>query len=406
MKKKIFFKIAMIVLFLILLCAVSIFFSKRVYAPEKELEDNQNQELNNEINIENELEEKTPDDETINISVIGDIMCHSTQYKDAYDSSLGDYDFSYVFDDIKQYIENTDLVIGNLETTLAGKDIGYESYPTFNTPEHIALDLKELGLDVLSTTNNHALDQGFAGISNTIDELDKVGLLHTGTYKTEEDASKLLVTEVKGIKIGIVAYSYGTNGIAVPKDNEYCINLINDEKIVSDLEKMKEENVDLIIAIMHWGIEYETSPNEEQIRLNNLLIQNGADIVLGGHPHVLQKMEKKEVTLPDGTNKDCFTAFSLGNFISGQVKEYTKQSAILNLRVTKHYENNKKISIDSTEYTPIYMFDKGKTRRYKLLDIENEINKFNNGEKNIDNSLYNTLKYELDHIYNILGEEY
>ena len=244
--------------------------------------------------MEDVVEEKIPEDETINISVIGDIMCHNTQYNDAYDSSLGDYDFSYVFEDIKQYIENADLAIGNLETTLAGKDIGYESYPTFNTPEHIATDLKELGLDVLSTTNNHALDQGFTGISNTIDELDKVGLLHTGTYKTEEDASKLLVTEVKGIKIGIVAYSYGTNGIAVPKGKEYCINLINDEKIVSDLEKMKEENVDLIIAIMHWGIEYQTSPNEEQIRLNNLLIENGADIVLGGHPHVLQKMEKRE----------------------------------------------------------------------------------------------------------------
>ncbi len=233
-----------------------------------------------------------------------------------------------------------------------------------------------------------------------------MGLLHTGTYKTEEDASKLLVTEVKGIKIGIVAYSYGTNGIAVPKGKEYCINLINDEKIVSDLEKMKEENVDLIIAIMHWGIEYQTSPNEEQIRLNNLLIESGADIVLGGHPHVLQKMEKREVTMQDGTNKDCFTVFSLGNFISGQVKEYTKQSAILNLKVTKHYKDNKKITIDSADYTPIYMFDKGKTRRYKLLDIENEINRFNNGEKNIDSSLYNTLKSELDHIYNILGQEY
>lgn len=401
MKKKIVFKIVIIVLVLTFLCALSIFFSKKVYAPEKELENNQ--ELNNETNA---VEEKIPEDETINISVIGDIMCHNTQYNDAYDSSLGDYDFSYVFEDIKQYIENADLAIGNLETTLAGKDIGYESYPTFNTPEHIATDLKELGLDVLSTTNNHALDQGFTGISNTIDELDKVGLLHTGTYKTEEDASKLLVTEVKGIKIGIVAYSYGTNGIAVPKGKKYCINLINDEKIVSDLEKMKEENVDLIIAIMHWGIEYQTSPNEEQIRLNNLLIENGADIVLGGHPHVLQKMEKGEVTLQDGTNKDCFTVFSLGNFISGQVKEYTKQSAILNLKVTKHYGNDKKISIDSADYTPIYMFDKGKTRRYKLLDIENEINRFNNGEKNIDSSLYNTLKSELDHIYSILGKKY
>ncbi len=155
MKKKIIFKIFIVVLFLIVLCTLSIFFSKRVYAPEKELENSQNQELNNEINA---IEEKTPEDETINISVIGDIMCHNTQYNDAYDSSLGDYDFSYVFEDIKQYIENADLAIGNLETTLAGKDIGYESYPTFNTPEHIATDLKELGLDVLSTTNNHALD--------------------------------------------------------------------------------------------------------------------------------------------------------------------------------------------------------------------------------------------------------
>lgn len=407
MKKNFIFKSIIILILLIILCFIAIIFSHKVYAPDNETNNQMIENIENE-NMQNVLETEkvvVPNDETINIAVIGDIMCHNSQYIDAYDKNLGDYDFSYVFEDIKQYIEPCDLAIGNLETTLAGKEIGYESYPTFNTPEHIAEDLKELGIDVLSTTNNHALDQKFLGISNTIDELDKVGLLHTGTFKTLEDASKLLVTEVKGIKIGTVAYTYGTNGNPIPKDKEYCINLIDDEKIISDLQNMKKENVDLTIAIMHWGTEYELTPNEEQIRLNNLLIENGVDIILGGHPHVLQKMEKQEISLPDGGKKDCFTVYSLGNFISGQRKEYTKQSVILNLSVTKHFGDKKKISIDSVNYTPIYMFDKGGNKKYKLLDIEKEISNFENGQNSINSNTYNILKTELSHIYSILGNE-
>lgn len=345
-------------------------------------------------NDSNEINEAIilPNDKTINISVIGDIMCHNTQYQDAYDSSLGDYDFSYVFENIKGYIENADLAIGNLETTLAGKEVGYSSYPQFNTPEHLAVDLKELGIDVLSTANNHSLDTGFRGIENTINELDNVGILHTGTFKTEEDADKLLITTVNDLKIGFLSYTYGTNGIPLPKGKEYCINLINDEKIISDLEKMKLENVDLIITIIHWGIEYQTSPNEEQQRLANLLFDNGADIILGSHPHVLQRMEKRE----DGK----FVVYSLGNFVSGQVKQYTRQSIILNLEITRHYGLEQKITTNAT-YTPIYLFDRNSPKRYKLLDINNEIERFNNGEQNISQNLFNTLNTELSHIHQI-----
>ena len=384
-------------LIIILLIVLSIYFVQKI---------NKNQMASNKNNGVNTLENENiviPKDETIDIAVIGDIMCHNSQYIDAYDKTSETYDFSYVFDDIKQYIESADFAIGNLETTLAGNKIAYSGYPTFNTPEVMATDLKELGVDLVSTTNNHCVDKGLIGIENTIDELDKVGLLHTGTYKSEAESNKLLTVDVKGIKIGVVAYTYGTNGLPTP--NEYSVNLISDEKIISDLSKMKEKNVDLTIAIMHWGEEYQTSPNKEQDRLANLLFENGVDIILGGHPHVLQKMEKREITLEDGSKKDGFIIYSLGNFISGQVKENTKQSVILNLQVTKHAEGDKKISIDSANYVPIYMYDKKEGKRFKLLDIEKEINDYDSGKNNISSSLYNTLKSELNHIYKIVGDE-
>ena len=337
-------------------------------------------------------------DISINLSVIGDIMCHNTQYNDAYKN--GKYDFSYVFEDIKQYIQNADLSIGNLETTFAGPKIGYSSYPTFNTPEAMAVDLKELGIDVLSTANNHSLDKGYTGIVNTIQELDKIGINHTGTYSSKEDASKILMLDVKGIKIAFLAYTYGTNGIPVPSGKDYCINLINDEKIITDLQKAKELNPDLITVNMHWGIEYSQNPSKEQERLAALLFENGADLILGSHPHVLQKMEKRQITLKDGTQKDGFIIYSLGNFISGQVKNYTKQSAILDIGITKNGKTGK-MSIDKINYTPIYMSKIGK---YKLLDIENEILKYEQN-KTSNQGLYNTLKTEVSHIYKILGNE-
>ena len=186
----------------------------------------------------------------------------------------------------------------------------------------------------------------------------------------------------------------------MPSGKDYCINLINDEKIITDLQKAKELNPDLITVNMHWGIEYSQNPSKEQERLAALLFENGADLILGSHPHVLQKMEKRQITLKDGTQKDGFIIYSLGNFISGQVKNYTKQSAILDIDITKNGKTGK-MSIDKINYTPIYMSKIGK---YKLLDIENEISKYEQN-KTSNQGLYNTLKTEVSHIYKILGNE-
>lgn len=354
----------------------------------------------NNINSDSEIKQEPI---TFSLAAIGDVMCHNTQYMDAYNSSTDSYDFSYVFEDIETYIQSADISIGSLETTFAGKDRGYSNYPTFNSPEQLAYDLSEMGLDVLSTAGNHALDKGFSGLSNTLDVLDDANISHSGTYRTQEDRDSVLIKDVNGVKVAILSYTYGTNGIPVPSDKEFCVNLIDKDLIKKDIENAKSQNADVIISCMHWGIEYQTTPNDEQEDLADFLFENGVDIILGNHPHVLQPMEKRSVTLADGTVKDCFVVYALGNFICDQNSENTRNSIILNLDITKNADG--KISIDKVDYVPIYMYKNSNSsiRKMKLLDIEKSISDYENGvDTSISSSTYNLLKDELENIKEII----
>jgi len=340
------------------------------------------------------------EDTYLSMSVIGDIMCHNSQYKDAYVASTGTYDFSYVFEDIKDYVSNADLAIGNLETTFAGKARGYSNYPQFNTPEQLAYNLKDFGIDVLSTANNHSMDTYFSGVVSTLNYLDDAGIAHVGTNASPEAQNQILVKEVNGIKIAFLAFTYGTNGIRIPSDKSFAVNLIDDSFILNQISLAKEQEPDLICASMHWGVEYQTKQNKEQERLANLLFTNGVDVILGSHPHVLQPMEKKTITLDDGSTKDCFVIYSLGNFMSGQTYPNTRSSVILILDFTKSGENGKTI-LASVSYVPIYMYkaSSGSTQRYKVLDIQKAIYNYENGTNtSIGSSMYSTLKSELTKI--------
>ncbi len=358
--------------------------------------------------------EKKETDITFTMTAIGDVMCHNTQYLDAYiesDDENHNYDFSYVFEDIYRYTKITDLTIGSLETSFAGKERGYSNYPTFNSPDNLAYDLKKIGVDVLSTAGNHCLDMGFSGLSRTIDVLNDADISHLGTYKTQEDRNQILFKYVKGIKIAFINYTYGTNGIPVPSDKQFCVNLIDKDLIKKDIESAKQENAEIIVSCMHWGTEYQTTANPEQEELADFLFQNGVDIILGNHPHVLEPMEKRTVTLEDGTQKDGFVIYALGNFICDQNAENTRNSIILNLKITKHTDG--KISIDHADYIPIYMYKNtaSKTRSMKLLDIEKMIHDYetalNNGvQPSISQELYNNLKTQLDKITHIVGPEF
>ena len=208
--------------------------------------------------------------------------------------------------------------------------------------------------------------------------------------------------------MAFLSFTYGTNGIPIPSGKDYCVNLIDEDLILKQINLAKEQNPDIICVFMHWGVEYQTKQNKTQNELADFLFQNGVDVILGGHPHVLQPMEKRQVTLEDGTTKDGFVIYSLGNFISGQRDDDTKSSAILNLAITKDGETGK-ISIDEATYVPVYMYRApatGKLQRYKLLDIKTNIQKYEDGsDTSLDKSTYNTLKSVLVDIKEILGKE-
>lgn len=350
--------------------------------------------------------EPTKKSTTINMALTGDIMCHNTIYNDSFNKQSNTYDFSYIFDDIKYNIQTADIAIGNLETTFAGSSKGYSSYPTFNTPESLAYTLKKVGFDVLSTANNHCYDKGYSGIESTINYLDDADISHTGTFKSEEEQNKILVKNVKGIQIAFLSFTYGTNGITVPSDKSYSVNLIDKDLIKKQLDLAKKQNPDMICVSMHWGIEYQTTPNSEQKDLADFLFKNGADIIIGNHPHVLQNFEKREITLDDGTSKDGLVIYSLGNLLADQNKKYTRDSAIMNVSVTK--DENGKIKINTVKYTPIYIYkDTSKsTQKFKIINIQNAIDSFEAGySPNLSKTTYNTFKTELENIKNILGEE-
>ena len=404
-KKIGFFVIILIIVLLLFLISKNLFFkdfsdinlqSDAVTNDELNLTEENSNEQTSEIN--------TPI--TFTMTALGDSLCHNTQYWDAYNKETGEYDFSYVYDDIQHYTNSSDITIGSLETTFAGEDRGYSNYPTFNTPDSLAVALKNIGVDIISLAGNHALDYGYTGLCRTIDILDNVGISHLGTYKTAEEQEQLLIKNVKGVEIAFINYTYGTNGIPVPSGKEYCVNLIDKTLIKKQIEQAREQDIDMIVACMHWGTEYRTTANSEQEELADFLFENGVDIILGNHPHVLEPMEKRTITLEDGTEKEVFVVYALGNFTADQRDEITRDSAILNLTITKNIDG--KISIDKVDYVPIYMYKNTNvsTHKFKILDIEKTIYEYETGlNTSISTSTYNNLKVQLEKIKSILGEE-
>ncbi len=400
--------VLLILILTIFLIAITIFYHFKNSNESQKLIDSSNVGMDSNNNSEFVSSENSKEevDTTFTMTAIGDVMCHNTQYWDAYNKETDTYDFSYVFENISHYIQSSDISIGNLETSFAGKDRGYSNYPTFNSPDSLAYNLKDTGLDIITTAGNHCLDMGFSGLSRTIDVLDDAGIDHLGTYKTQEERNEVFITDVKGVKIAFIDYTYGTNGIPVPSDKQFCVNLIDKDLIKKDIKAAQSKDVDMIVACMHWGTEYRTTANTEQEELADFLFQNGVDVILGNHPHVLEQMEKRTVTLEDGTTKDGFVIYACGNFICDQNAENTRNSIILNLTITKHSDG--KITIDKANYVPIYMYKgvSSKLKRMKVLDIEKSISDYEKGiDTSISQSTYQDLKVQLKKIKSIVGDE-
>lgn len=260
----------------------------------------------------------------------GDVMQHDSQINGAYNPKTGEYEYDSNFYYLKDILSSADYTVANLELTLAGKP--YKGYPTFSSPDNLAVALKEAGVDCLVTANNHSCDRRKKGIIRTIDVLDSLKIPHTGTFKSQSARDTLypMLIEKNGFRIALLNYTYGTNGIPVPSPT--IVNLIDRETMKADLKKAREMNPDKIITVIHWGWEYQSYPNKDQKSTANFLVENGADIIIGMHPHVLQPMENYyDTTL----QKDVVKVYSLGNFISNQRKRKTDGGAIIRLELQK-----------------------------------------------------------------------
>ena len=294
---------------------------------------------------------------TVSISAVGDIMCHSVQYNYAH-VSADSFDFSPVFSEIKKYLNQSDFLFGNFETVTAGKKAGYSGYPLFNSPDAFITALRNAGFDLLTTANNHALDRSESGLRKTIEQIKRNYINYNGTFLSKADKDSIRIFDIRGIKVAFLAYTYGSNGIPVPKGKEYVINIIDTTLIRNDIKNARQEGVDVVLVHFHFGDEYQRFPNSYQKEVVAKTIKAGADIIIGGHTHVLQPIDyfkTKDTKLDTG-----FVIYSMGNFISNQRWRYSDGGAILTFTITKDIAKDSVI-LEKVEYLPIWVF-KGTTK--------------------------------------------
>ena len=281
----------------------------------------------------------------ISFLFMGDIMGHGPQIKSAWQENKKQYEYSEVFNPLEDIISSVDFAIGNLEVTLAGKP--FKGYPQFSSPDELAVACKNSGMDVLVTANNHSCDRKNKGIVRTLDVLDSLKILHTGTFKdvNKREKNNLLVLSKEGIKVGLLNYTYGTNGL--PFSAPVYVNLVDSVLIKKDVINAKNKDLDKLIVFVHWGYEYKDFPNSYQKKYNRFFQDLGVDVVIGSHPHVIQPMVYSKEN-----NHEFLTVFSLGNFVSNQRAERKDGGAMFRLSFQKT-DNN--IQISRKEYIPVWV---------------------------------------------------
>ncbi|MBP3783601.1 MAG: CapA family protein [Butyrivibrio sp.] len=263
---------------------------------------------------------KTATDQDVTIVMVGDILLH-TPVEETAMAEDGTYNFDFIFEKLKKDISSADIAIVNQEVIIGGQELGVSGYPSFNAPYQIGDALVEAGFDVVCHGTNHALDKGKRGLLNCCKywreqhpEITVVGI-----NETEDAYNNIDIVEEKGIKIAILNYTYGTNGIPQPKGMPHAVDMLDKDKVERDL-KFAEENADFTIVCPHWGTEYNLGVDKSQKYWTEIFRKNGADLVLGTHSHVIEPIEMLEDVGIGITNNhgdgDMLVYYSLGNFVN------------------------------------------------------------------------------------------
>ena len=283
----------------------------------------------------------------LRIVFAGDLMGHMPLHNAARQPD-GTYDYSPCFQYVRDYIQSADLAVINLEVTLAGRP--YTGFPCFSAPDALAGAAQEAGFDIFATANNHCVDKGKKGLERTIYVLDSLEVGHLGTYRTMEErlGEHPLIVQRNGIRLALLNYTYGTNGITVRHPN--VVNVIDTVMMLRDLETAQRKNADFVIAIMHWGVEYQKHSNKEQAQVARWLFDHGCDAVIGAHPHVVQNLTID--ANPDNDRYPELVIYSMGNFLSNQHDEGSDGGIMFELELHKQGRETK---IYSCAYMPFYV---------------------------------------------------
>ena len=317
-------------------------------------------------------ENKNLEKKEITITCWGDYMNHITQIRQA---KATNYDFTDSFAVIKDIVGKSDLSIVNLETTIAKDESDMSGYPEFATHENVIKAFKETGFDVISTANNHAYDRRLKGIDRTVDVIEKYDLKRTGTFKENESTNPLIV-DVKGIKVGFFSYSQMLNGyekLMLNSGRDTAVNLIDMDKIKKDVDYLKKNHADVIMCYMHWGEEYSDYPNSYQKNTFKKLADMGVDLVIGSHPHTIQKSDVIE-----NNGKKSYCVYSLGNLVSDQRESYGQYYGVeigvySDIKIEKIGE---KTTVKSFKNKPYYVdkYTDSVTTRYVVVPVKQVLN--------------------------------
>ena len=279
------------------------------------------------------------------------------------------YDFTPVYSEISGLIQAADLAFINQETVMAGEQFGLSGYPRFNTPQTLAKVLARTGFTVVNHANNHVLDMGEKGLLATLDAWDAIPeIYYLGVHRSKE--KKQIIITKNNISFGFLSYTYGTNGIPLPKDKPWLVSLADRETMAVEIDALRPL-CDFLIVSMHWGDEYAKEPSAAQKSLAEFLAQHQVDLIIGHHPHVLQRFD----VLPRPGKKNTLCFYSLGNFVSNQERKETSLGGLLYAQFEKCGEE---LSINDAGIIPVVThYEKGftKTKVIPLYAYTDELEK-------------------------------
>ena len=287
--------------------------------------------------------------QTVKIIFAGDLMGHMPQHNAALQPD-GSYDYEPCFRYIKDYVKSADLAILNLEVPLAGRP--YSGYPQFSAPDALAEAARDAGFDIMTTANNHCMDRGKKGLERTLRALDTLGIPHLGIYRdrNQRDVEHPLIVDCRGIRLALLTYTYGTNGIPAVSPN--IVNLIDTAEMARDLQVARQKGADFVITLIHWGIEYAVKANREQEETARWLLTHGCDAVIGGHPHVVQNFTIDAI--PGNDRNTEVVVYSLGNLVSNQRDVNTDGGIMVELQLTKTPDS--KLLTQNCQYLPYWVY--------------------------------------------------